>query len=625
MRNILRGLATGLLVLALTACSGAAVGTTSVSDSQTSDLITSAVTGTGATVAVDSGAATAAEALAENAVAQADPADLIWDSAAVSAISLNGDSITADAAGVQVDGSRATLTAAGTYSLSGALTDGQIVVDTADDGVVQLILNGVDIHNETGAAISIVNAEKVVIVLADGTQNALSDGASYVFADPAETEPNAALFSKSDLTIAGNGALTVTGNYNDGIASKDGLLIAGGTLTVTAADDGLRGKDYLIVTGGALTVTAQGDGLKADNEEDATAGYIAIEAGTVTVTAGGDTLTAQTDVLITGGTFNLTAGGGSRQVVAADASAKGLKAVAALTIDGGTFTINAADDALHSNGSLTINGGVFQIATGDDGAHADATLTVNGGELQITESYEGLESAVLTLNAGTIHIVASDDGLNVASGNDGSGTTQGAGVRPGRGPGQDAFAASASASSYRLVVNGGYVTVDAAGDGLDINGAIEMSGGVVIVNGPTEQMNGALDYDGSFPITGGFLVTAGSAGMAMAPDSSSSQASVLVNLTSTLPAGTLFQVVNSAGETILAFAPSKPYQSVTFSSPALVQGETYTIYLGGTATGTVVDGLYQAGSYSGGSQYASFTVASAVTQLGGGGGGRFRP
>lgn len=606
--------------LALAACSGPAAGSfTAASGSQSSTVVSAAASGTSS--AARSGAASAAEALAENSAVHGEPEDAVWESAAVIPILLNGDSITADAAGVTAAGSRATITAAGTYSLSGSLADGQISVDTTDEGVVQLILNGVDLRNSTGAPLNVVNAETVVLVLAEDTENYVADGSAYVFDNPEDSEPNAAVFSQSDLTITGGGSLTIVGNYNDGLASKDGLLITGGTITVTAADDGVRGKDYVVIEGGALTVEAQGDGLKADNETEADRGYILIEAGVIQITSGGDAITAQTDVIITGGTFTLTSGGGSRNRVDADTSAKGLKAAVNVTIDGGTFTIDAADDALHSNGSLTINAGVFSLASGDDGAHADAALEVNGGDLQITESYEGLESAAITLNAGVLRIVASDDGVNVAGGNDGSGTNlaQGPGGQPGRGPGQDAFTSS---GNYHLIITGGYLAVEAAGDGIDVNGAIDMSGGVVIVHGPTAQMNGALDYDATFTMTGGFLVAVGSAGMAQAPGTTSLQPAVLINLAAAQPAGALVHIEGSDGETLLTFSPSKAYQSIAFSSPELASGATYSVYTGGSSTGAAADGLYQDGTYTPGSQYASFTVASVVTQLGS---GRGRP
>lgn len=273
-------------------------------------------------------------------------------------------------------------------------------------------------------------------------------------------------------------------------------------------------------------------------------------------------------------------------------------------IDGGTFTINTDDDAVHSNGSIIINGGTFSLASADDGLHADLALTVNSGDINVVQSYEGLESAVITINNGNIRVAASDDGINVAGGVDGSGI------------GRDMFA---STGSNYLYINGGYVYVDAGGDGIDVGGSFEMTDGVVVVNGPTEQMNGALDYDGDFKMTGGFIVAAGSSGMAEAPGTSSSQLSMLVYLTSSQSAGTLIHIQNSAGEDVLTFAPAKSYQSVAFSSPELVNGETYTVYTGGSATGTAVDGLYQDGTYTAGSQEATITISSTVTTVGTGG------
>jgi hypothetical protein len=496
-------------------------------------------------------------------------------------ILLDGNSIAVEGDGVLVDGSTATIVSAGLYSISGSLTDGQIIVNTEDETAVQLILNGATINSSTSAPLYIENAEEAVLILQDN--NYVSDGSSYVFASADVDEPNAAIFSKSDLTISGDGSLTVNGNYNDGIASKGGLVIDSGTITVNAVDDGIRGKDYLVINAGTITVNAQGDGLKSDNADDATLGYITVQSGVLRVNAGGDALSAETNVLITDGVFTLSAGG--------------IKAVVGIQIDGGSFTIDTADDALHSNGSVIVNGGSYVISSGDDGIHADATLDVNGGNINIITSYEGIESAIITVNAGTIHIVASDDGVNVASGNDVSGMMQ-----------------------ARLSINGGYMVVDAAGDGIDANGAIVMTDGFVIVNGPTENMNSALDYDAGFNLTGGFIVAAGSAGMAMAPDQSSTQASLLLNLDAVQSAGTLISLQSSDGNEIVTFAPTKAYQSIVISSPELILGSTLNVYLGGSSSGTVQDSLYQDGSYSPGTQYTSVTLSGIVTQVGQGGG-----
>ncbi len=622
-KTILKALLTLMLIFTLAACSGAQTAPTSaVSVVQTTTVTAAGVTSdstaaaTTAVPAVSTAAASVTEALAENSAARDVAEDYVWESSDEVSIVLNGNSITVDGDGATADGSSVTITEPGTYRLSGSLTDGQIIVDTTDDKVVRLVLDGVHLSSTTSAPIYIKDADEAVIVLADGTENVVSDATTYVYESADVDEPNAAIFSAADLAITGTGSLTVQGNFNDGIASQDGLLVDSGTIVVTAVDDGIRGKDYLVVKDGDITVDAQGDGLKADNTEDATMGYISIETGVLKITAGGDALQAETDVLIKDGTIALSSGGGSGATVGADASAKGIKATVGINIDGGTLTIDSADDAINSNASLTINGGNFTIASGDDGMHADASLTVNGGDIQITESYEGIESAVITINDGTIRLISSDDGVNVAGGNEGTGMGQGRGQgggRPGQGQDQDTFTYT---GTYYLNINGGYLVVDAGGDGLDANGAIVMTDGVVLVNGPTENMNAAVDYDGGFKMTGGFLVAAGSAGMAQTSGASSGQNSILINYTSRQTVGTLVHIQNSEGEDILTFAPTKDYQSIAFSSPELEQGATYTIFAGGSATGTANDGLYQDGTYTPGTEYETFTVASVVTQIG---------
>jgi hypothetical protein len=621
MRRLAAIILTVIMALTLASCSlgtqSTPVVTTTGASSTTSTSSTTAAS-TDQTAAAAPTAVSVVEALADNSATHEAAEDTSWDAAEAITITLDGSTISANAQSVKVDGSTATIAASGTYILSGTLSDGQILVDTQSEAAVKLVLNGASLASSSGSALTVLNAEKVILILAENTQNSVSDGSNYAAgaADSAETDtPNAAIYSKSDLTIAGSGALTVNGNSNDGIASKDGLIIAGGSLTVTAVDDGIRGKDYLVVQDGTLTVNAGGDGLKSDNETDAAKGYISIENGVFNVTSGGDAIAAQTDLLIAGGDFTLTSEGGSAGNLAADASAKGLKGVATLSIDAGTFVIDSADDALHSNGSLTVNGGTFTLATGDDGMHADAALIINGGDIAINQSYEGIESAVITINAGNIQVVSSDDGINVASGVDGSGA-----MRPGGRPGGQTDTFSYTGSNY-LYIHGGEIYVDALGDGVDVNGAIEMSAGLLVVSGPTAQNNGALDYDGGFNLTGGLVVAAGSSGMAMAPGAYSSQNSILVYLSATQSAGTIFHLQNSAGEDILTFAPAHDYQSVAFSSADLVSGETYTIILGGSSSGSAAGGLIQGGAYSGGSEYGTFSVSQGVTQVGSGGRG----
>ncbi len=263
---------------------------------------------------------------------------------------------------------------------------------------------------------------------------------------------------------------------------------------------------------------------------------------------------------------------------------------------------------MHAVGTLTINAGTFSITAADDGLHSDSGIVINNGTINIPRSYEGIESAVITINGGEIDIMASDDAINVSTG-----SGEEASMPMGMGAGQDTF--TYSGSNY-LYINGGTIRVDAAGDGLDANGAIEMTGGVVIVNGTTEMMNGSLDYDSGFKMTGGFLVTAGSAGMPQAPGTYSAQNSVLINFDAAQSAGTLVHIQNASGEDILTFEPAKSYQSVLFSSAELVTGETYGIYLGGSSTGANTDGLFENGTYSSGTLFQEFTISNVVTTVG---------
>jgi len=541
-------------------------------------------------------------------------------------ITLEGNSITVDGSGATVDGSTVTIASAGRYSISGTLNDGQIIVDTQEEEAVVLALAGVDITCSTSAPIYVRNAEKTVITLADGTENYVTDGAAFIFEDAASDEPDAAIFSHDDLTINGNGSLTVNANYNNGIASQDELKITGGRITVNAVNDGIKGRDSIAVKDGTITINAGGDGLQSNNDEDVDKGYIAIEGGVLNVTSGLDGIQAETGLLVSGGDITITSGGGSADTGASSAggwggrgmegnpnkpteSAKGLKAGVDITITAGAIDINSADDAIHSNNRITINGGNVLLASGDDGVHADSTVTINGGELNITRSYEGIESAVITINDGAIHLVASDDGINATSGNAGGAVN--ARAMPG----------NLESGDNNLYVNGGYIAIDAMGDGLDINGTVDMTAGVVIVNGPTNNGNGPLDYLGAFNISGGFLVAAGSSGMAQAPSTSSTQYSVMHTFSSPQAAGTMVHIETQDGEEILTFVPTKAYQSIVLSSPELKNGSTYVVYSGGSATGAATDGLVSDGTYTPGAQVASLTISSMVTGAGSFGGG----
>lgn len=520
--------------------------------------------------------------------------DYTWNTNTEVQITLNGSSVSINGSGATASGSTITINSSGNYNISGSLDNGKLIVNTDDEGIVRLIFNGVDITCSNSAPIFIKNTKKAILVLAENTTNIVTDGSSYVF-DSDEDEPNAAIFSKENMAIYGDGSLTVDANYNDGITSKDGLIINSGNITVDAVDDGIRGKDFLIVKSGTIEVTAGGDGFKSDNENDTSCGYISVEAGTITITAGGDAIQAVTDVLISYGDFTITSGGGSSRNVSSSTSSKGIKAGVSMIIDDGSYNISSADDALHTNGDMTINAGTITLASGDDGIHADGYVTINDGDISITKSVEAIEASEITVNDGNVKLVASDDGFNATSGRGGE-----------------------ADDGSKLYLNGGYIAVNASGgDGLDSNGSMKMTGGTVVVHGPQSSPEVGIDVNGTIDVTGGTLVVSGtSSNMTEGPNTSTSQYTVMVYFSSSKSSSTLFHIQDADGNDVVTFQPVRSYYSMIYSSSALTKGATYYIYSGGSSTGTVKDGLYSGGTYSGGSQYASFTVSNTVTTVG---------
>ncbi len=435
-----------------------------------------------------------------------------------------------------------TILAAGVYVFTGTLADGSIVVNAGEEDKVQIVLSNASVTNSDGPAIYAIAADKVFVTAADQTVNSLADGKSYA-QDAYGYNPDGAIFARCDLTINGTGFLTVNGNYKFGVVGKDDVVITNVSLDVTSVADGIVGKDSVSIASGSVSILAGGDGIVGENSDDATKGSILIDGGTISITTTGSD---------------------------AD-SAKGIKAQAALTVNGGSVTIDAVDDALHSATSVTITNGTLLLASGDDGIHSDDLVAISGGEITISRSYEGIEGGTVTVSGGVINVTSSDDGFNAAGGADNSSSS---------GPrGNDMFAADSSKS---LVISGGTITVNAEGDGLDSNGTLTISGGTIYVSGSTNSGNGALDSNGTMAITGGIVVAAGSAGMAQTFDQSSTQASLSYTFSSVQQAGTVISLKDASGNVIASFTPDKQFQNVTISAPSLATGQAYSLYSGNT-------------------------------------------
>jgi len=280
----------------------------------------------------------------------------------------------------------------------------------------------------------------------------------------------------------------------------------------------------------------------------------------------------------------------------------GINAQGGIILEDGVYDVRSLESGIKSDINVIVNGGTYTIDAGNDGVHGEESLTVNGGDITVARSVEGLEGATVTVTGGTMHIVSSDDGVNSSP----SGDNNDPSARPGPGGG-------GGGSSNPFYMSGGYLYANANGDGLDINGPIEMTGGTIILDGPTANDNGALDYQTSFQISAGYLLAVGSSGMALAPSKTSPQNSIGIAFSSAQAAGTLVHVQNAAGEDVLTFRPAKRYQTVVLSSPLVTRATGYSLYVGGSSTGPEKDGLFSGGTYYGGTKKATFDVSSALT------------
>ena len=414
-------------------------------------------------------------------------------------ISFTDSAVTADGkySGYEIEGTDVSITAAGTYVFSGDCDDGSITVKKGVTGVT-LVLNGLTLTNADSAAITLNKTAEAALIAAAGSENTVADTAGA-------NDENAAVKVKSgaSLSLSGTGTLTACGNVKNGIkgASDAVITVDEMTLNIEAADDGLSCDDELTIKGGRVNITAGGDAVKAspdtddtENPDTTSLGSVTISGGTITLEAAEDGIQADGDLTISGGTCAVTANGGHTTAISdEDASCKGLKAGKTLTVSGGTFTVDSADDALHAN-DVTVSGGTLTLASGDDAVHVDNDLVVgvqgssstSTPKINITASYEGLEGTTVSVYSGDIDVVASDDGVNAASSELGE-----------------------HSDKFAINIAGGDLYIDAGSDGLDSNNDISITGGRVEVYGADAMMDAAIDYDGTFTLSGGTLFGAG--------------------------------------------------------------------------------------------------------------------
>ncbi|MFC2339703.1 MAG: carbohydrate-binding domain-containing protein [Olsenella sp.] len=606
-RTVSCGLALSLTTLPLMACS---TGSTLSATSTPSDASTAAAPSVSTKYAqtID----------VSNAFSDRD-LDGSYDESKATRIALSDGGTTVTGDGATVSGNTVTITAAGTYLISGTLSEGQIKVEANEADKVQLVLSGATVTSANSAALHVAKADKVFLTLADGSENTLATSGAYAAAD--DSAIDGAVFSRSDLTVNGGGSLAVSSAEDNGIVCKDDVVLASGIATVTAAKHAIQANDSVRIAGGSYTLHAGTDGIHAKNDENSKLGYIYVAGGRLDITAESD----------------------------------GFDANYVLRVDGGTITVSA----------------------GDDGLHAESDLTINGGDITVTKSNEGLEGARVTIAGGTQDVVASDDGVNAsgdpddsdsssdtdddssknnAPGSDRPGTAgsgqmtggqeppaqdqsgqgdstppqgrqggQGNGAPPQGGQGDSTPGADESAY---LLITGGTLTVKADGDGLDSNGALEVSGGEVYVNGPTSDGDSAIDYgDGSTAtITGGTVVALGSTGMAEGFGNSSTQGSMLVSANGNT--GDTVTLSDSSGKVLCSYVAQKSFACVLVSAPGVEQGKSYTLKVGSNSIDVTLDGITYSNVSGGMGRPAGPSAGGSPTGSGGGsssGGGTTAP
>ncbi len=424
----------------------------------------------------------------------------------------------------------------GTYILSGQIDDGMVIINAENTDKVQLVLDNVSINSSSSAAIYVKQADKVFITLAEGSENKLSNGGSFKNID--DSNIDAVIYSKDDVTINGSGSLAINSPAGHGIIAKDSLCITGGSFDIFAASNGLEGQDEVCIAGGSFAISAEKDAIQADMDEDASLGNVYIAGGSFTIDAGDDGISATGYVLIDDGALEISCGGGS--VNSVNEQPQGMMRLQPEGMMGGGRgkgpggntppdrpTMDSSSDSMRgikADGDIIINGGSFVLDVAGDALHANMQLCINAGDFDI---------------------YAGDDGLNA----------------------DDA-----------IIVNGGRIKVLAYGDGLDSNGSVEVLGGSLEICGPLQGDTATLDFESSAVIRGGSFFGTGS--NSMARTFTAAEQGVISLSVGRQSAGTEIKVSDSAGDILISFTPELDYCVAILSSPELVPGESYTVTVG---------------------------------------------
>lgn len=458
-----------------------------------------------------------------------------------------------------------TIEIGGVYYLEGEYSN--IIIDTIDEDV-DLVLNNATISSTKGPAVLVLSADVVTFSALEGTSNVIEDSSNHPL--DGEEDYNGAIYSLVDLEFNGTGTLTVNGNYNNAIYTKDDVKIQDITLLVSSVDDGIVGKDYVAISNATVIIDVDGDGIASTNDGDADKGFVYIESGVIDITAGSDGIDAALAVLIYGGELS---------IYSVDT---GIESDNTIVIEGGIIDIDSGNDGINAQIELKVAGGDITINASEDGMHSDDLVLIEGGNIFIQTSYEGIEGYVIVINDGNITVNSTDDGINATAGG-------------GQAHGQELYISDGGT----MYINGGVIRVNSVGDGVDVNGTIVMTDGYLLVYGSTTDVQSSIDFDTEFNISGGVVIALGSDGMVEPLSETSEQASLLYADGISYSAGTTVTLTDDQGTVLLEADAIKYFEAVTISTPDMVDGESYTLKVG--------------------TDEVDFTISSTVTILGSGG------
>ena len=557
-----------------------------------------------------------------------------WDTENATVITLNGTEAKVSGQGAYAYDGGVVISNAGTYVISGTLTDGSIVVDTYSSSKVWILLSGVDITCEDNACIQVEEADKVFLTLAAGTVNTLTGGEEYS-AEAQEDGTDGVIYAHDDLTINGSGSLTINAQYKHGIEANDDLVITGGNISIEAVKDGISANDSFRLMNADITIQAGDEGIKVTTEET---GYFYMESGTLNVTSDGDSIHAAGDVTIQDGTLTLSS---QDDGVHADGKIyfyngsllitecyEGLEA-SAIEVYDGDITITSSDDGFNANGATSSfgmgggmnfggmnNGGMgrFGSTETEEGAESGERpeMPENGsfesGEMpeapenfesgEMPERPEGFESGEMPeppagfesgempelpegFESGEMPQAPMDMGESASAGEN-AGSMQDAAVTA-----ENSETEAEDEECYILIAGGTITILNETGndaDGLDTNGDLIITGGDIRVSLQGQGSNNAIDYGsengGTATISGGTLVAAGGASMAESFDTTSEQPSILYTLSETAEAGTKVSLLDENGTVLLSYEVPYSFTSLHISCPDLQVGKTYQLVTG---------------------------------------------